>query len=192
MNKGHTTKQSRPGTRFRVALVWTVVLASGLGGTACNKEEASKKQGALKVEWNITGQERTTEGPRSRGGGVLGFLGGGGEDLWREGCVHAIEVMKKAVLKDMEADLATASPDEKRRIEDTKRDMEKELDRAVDGCLEEFRKHDEDSADEAARCILKAEDQRAIEVCARGMRDSNKQEGKKEEKKEEKKKEEKK
>lgn len=180
MSKRKVVQQRFKGGRLRIVapLLWALVVGPGMGGC---KEGGENKAGAtFKTEWSSAKpSEPSEEGSPKRGGGsVLGIFRGGGEPLWRKACAHAIDVMFKAALKAM--------PDDKSR-DKAKADMERMFEDASRECLNEFKKANEDAADDAARCMLEITDQRGLETCAEMLTAPEMKGEKWEEKKEEKK-----
>ena len=88
-----------------------------------------------------------------------------GEALLKESCGHAIGVLKKEMLTMMEGQLKTAPPDQKASIESTRDQLLKELDSAGGKCLEALQKLEPAQAEEAARCIGKAENMAGLQSC---------------------------
>jgi len=88
-----------------------------------------------------------------------------GEALLSRSCDHAINILKKEMLALMEGQLKSASQAEKTSIESTRDKLLKELDLAGPKCLEALRKLEPAQAEEAARCISKAESMDDLQVC---------------------------
>ena len=171
----------REGGRVSVVLLLAGLLALAVGG--CGKE-GEQDSGYKKVVWSGGGERADGDEKKKAAGGKLpGFLRGGGEDLWREGCDHAVKIIMKKMTEDLERDTAGASPEEVARLEQRKLETQRGLKDASRECFEEMSRLDSDAADSAARCFLEAKDMSAFEFCAKSMNSGSRKSDKKEEKK---------
>ena len=177
------------GERIRAIVALFPVLLLGLSVGGCNKSEVQNEQTTVRTVWsNEKPREPGEEGSRRKGGGsIVGLFKKGGEGLWKEACDHAIDVMMRGFMKDVDDKIASASPDDRHIWEDSKREMEKAMKDLPGECLEEFKEADADAADEAASCMMEAKHQNGVEACARLLKGRGGREMKKEEKKEERK-----
>jgi len=92
------------------------------------------------------------------------------EALWAKACKHAIKLIKAQAAMAIDEQLANAPVDAKEELVKAKLELDSTFGGFRKECLEGFRKADPDSANEAARCLLEAYDQKAMDKCMRNMR----------------------
>ena len=106
-----------------------------------------------------------------------------GEALWKDACDHAIGVMKGEAGKAIDEALKNAPGKAKKELEKSKKELDKQFEGFGKKCVEDFKKGDAKSADEAAACLLEAKDQKGMEECMKKMKPAEKKAEEKEEEK---------
>lgn len=157
--------EGQGNVRWLLRAGWTgaslvLMLALSLAAAASGCREAGEKKGnaSFKTEWSKARPADPGEEGAGKGGGgsILGLFGKGGPGLWKEACAHAVDIMSKSTLDKM---------GEKER-EKMKAEFDKMAADVARDCVEQFRKADEDLADEAAGCVLRASTDHEFQACS--------------------------